>query len=81
MEFIGLINSGMIETTDYFIDYINVGYTQQFFFTFKLENGLGVKNYLSILFPFALTNPLSDLSSIDVKFFFYYLINIDLDKV
>jgi hypothetical protein len=48
---VSLANCGMIETLDYSIDYLNVGYTSRLTFIFRLETGLGAGNYLSLLLP------------------------------
>lgn len=43
-----IVRAGQIDTLDYSMDYINVGYTTQLKFVFRLQSGLGLGNYLSL---------------------------------
>lgn len=46
--------AGMIETLDFSMDYINVGYTTSMAFSFKLDQGLGASAYFSLKLPLTL---------------------------
>lgn len=46
--------AGKIDVLDYSIDFLNVGFTRELSFVFKLQSGLGTGGYLSLKLPFSL---------------------------